>query len=113
VTERVDGLELTLALTLDVVDAIADLVERRLRERDGGLASAEATDGPRWLYGAEKAAEYLDLPLGTAQKWTAANLLPHRKVGGRNLYRTDELDEALEAFYEGPARGLPWLGRVS
>jgi excisionase family DNA binding protein len=110
---RLDGVQLALSVPADVVEAIAELVERRLRERGGAAVAAEGSDGPRWLYGAEKAAEYLDLPLGTAQKWTAANLLPHRKVGGRNLYRTDELDEALEAFYEGPARGLRRQGSVS
>ena len=99
---------LTVPIEIDL-EAVAERVAEILAER---TPAAMPEQGPRWLYGAEKASEYLGVPIGQVQKLTAANVMPHRKLGGRNLYRTDELDAWLDGYYGVPARGLPALRAV-
>lgn len=101
-----DGL--ALALPPELVDAIAERAAEIVLER---LREERQAGGPRWLYGAKAAADYLGWPLGRVQKATAANAIPcHRQVeAGRVSYRTDELDAWLEEQREGPA---PPIGRL-
>jgi excisionase family DNA binding protein len=84
---------LSIALPAEALEAIAVRAAELAAER---LAPAMEPHGPRYLHGAAKAAEYLDMPLGQVQKLTAAGAMPHRKIGQRCLYRTDELDEWLD-----------------
>jgi excisionase family DNA binding protein len=95
---------LSIALPPELVDAITEAVLERVRDE---LRSVQpATDRPRWLYGAKAAADYLSMPIGRVQKLTAAGRVPHHRPAGeqRVSYRTDELDEWMDNFYEGPAR---------
>ena len=101
------ALSIELPLPPELVEAIAERATELVLERLGTPAPVDA--GPRYLHGAAKVAEYLGMPLGQVQKLTAAGVIPHRKPGGRCLYRTDELDEWLDDYYVGPARGLPRL----
>jgi len=59
-----------------------------------------------WLCGAKAAAEYLGCGLDRVKRLTAARAIPHRKQDGRVFYRRDELDDWLDAHYEGPPRPL-------
>lgn len=63
-------------------------------------------DGSPWLYGAKAAATYLNLPVATIQKLTAADAIPcHRQTrGGRLSFRRDELDAWRAEQYDGPRR---------
>jgi hypothetical protein len=94
---------LSIAFPPELVDAIADVVLERMREE---LQAEQQSNGhgPRWLYGAQAAAGYLAMPVGRVQKLTAARTIPHHRLPGeqRVSYRTDELDEWLDEFYEGP-----------
>jgi hypothetical protein len=94
--------ELAFPIPEELVEAIAEraaeLVVERLRDQQA------AQDGPRWLYGAKAAAEYLGWPVGRVEKLTAATVLPCRRIGQRCSYRTDELAAFPEDHYEGPPR---------
>jgi hypothetical protein len=100
---------LSIALPPEALEAIAVRAAELAADR---LTAAAPSEGPRYLHGAAKAAEYLDMPLGQVQKLTAAGAMPHRKINQRCLYRTDELDEWLDDYYEGPPRELPRLRAV-
>jgi excisionase family DNA binding protein len=102
-------MELSIDVPAELVEAIAARAAELVLERIGAPTPVQ---GPRYLHGAAKAAEYLDVPLGQVQKLTAAGVIPHRKLSQRCLYRTDELDEWLDGYYEGPAVDLPRLRAV-
>jgi excisionase family DNA binding protein len=95
--------DLAIPVPEDVVEAIAErataLVLERLR------TEWPEPDRPRWLYGAQAAADYLQMPVGRIQKWTAAKRIPHHRLDGeqRVSYRTDEIDAWLDGYYGGPA----------
>jgi hypothetical protein len=84
-----------------LVDAIAQRAAELVLERQ--VANVAAA-GPRWLYGAQAAADYLGWPVGRVQKLTAKRQIPHHRLEDeqRVSYRTDELDAWLDQFYEGP-----------
>jgi excisionase family DNA binding protein len=103
--------EFALTVPPELFDAIVECAAELVLKRVGTLQPS-TEPGPRYLYGAKKAAGYLNLPLGQVQKLTGAGAMPHRKLGGRNLYRTDELDQWLDGFFEGPPRGVPALRTV-
>jgi len=91
------------------VDVPAELVEQIAQRADelvlAQLATLAQSNGPRWLYGAKAAADYLNVPLGKVQKLTAAGAIPHHRLEGQRVsYRTDELDEWADERYEGPPR---------
>jgi hypothetical protein len=92
---------LSIDVPAELVDAIAELVLERVRRE---LNVEQRSNGPRWLYGAKAAADYLSMPLGRVQKLTAAGKIPHHRLDGeqRVSYRTDELDACLDDHYEGP-----------
>src|SRR5438445_12700301 len=95
------------ALSIDVpaelVDAITELVLERVRQ-ELDVEQRSNGHGPRWLYGAQAAADYLNWRLGRVQKLTASKVIPHHRLDGeqRVSYRTDELAAWLDEFYEGP-----------
>jgi excisionase family DNA binding protein len=95
--------DVTLQLPAEIVDAIAELVFERVRQ-ELDVEQRSNGHGPRWLYGAKAAADYLSMPLGRVQKLTAAGKIPHHRLDGeqRVSYRTDELDACLDDHYEGP-----------
>jgi excisionase family DNA binding protein len=92
----------TIEIPAEVIEAIAQRAAELVLEQ---LATLSQSSGPRWLYGARAAADYLGLPLGKVQKLTAGGAIPHhRPEGQRVMYRTDELDAWLAESYEGPPR---------
>jgi excisionase family DNA binding protein len=92
---------LSIELPAELVEAIAQRAADLVLEQ---LAALSQPTGPRWLYGAQVAADYLGWPVGRVQKLTAAREIPHHRLEGeqRVTYRTDELDAWLGEHYEGP-----------
>jgi len=101
--------EFAIPLPPELVEAIAERAAELVLERMQARADGEA---PRWLYGAQAAADYLAQPVGRIQKLTAAKRIPHHRLEGeqRVSYRTDELDAWLDGYYEGPPPALGAVG---
>lgn len=72
-------LELTVALSAEAIDALADAVAARLHERLGDQRDA-ADD--RWLTTREAAA-YLGMTVAALHKLTAARQIPFEQTGPR------------------------------
>jgi hypothetical protein len=87
-TEDRDGRFLEVRVPEHLVEAIADAVAERL-----STLHASEPSSP-WLCGAKQVAEYLGWPIGRVHKY--ARQLPCRKVGGRLMYRRDELDAFID-----------------
>jgi len=60
-------------------------------------------DASPWLT-VREAADWLHWPRARVYKLTAAGAIPHRRHGGRILFRRDELCGWLDGFREGRAR---------
>ncbi len=104
---------LSISLPPELLEGIATRVaEIVLDQLDKQPRAKSICDGPRWIHGAQAASDHTSIPVGQVQKLSAAGAMPHRKIGGRNVYRTDELDDWLDDHYEGPARGVPRLRAV-
>ena len=83
-------LELTVALSADAIDALADAVAARLHEGRGDQRDA-ADD--RWLTTRE-AAGYLGMTVAALHKLTAARAIPFEQAGPgcRCYFRRADLD---------------------
>ena len=90
---------LQLELSGDFLEALAQRVAAIV------AAQLEAPSSPRWLT-ADRAAEYLSVPVKRIYNLTSRGEIPHRKQDGRLLFRRDELDAWLDQFYVGP----DWAG---
>jgi hypothetical protein len=93
-----EGPTVVMTMADAVIEAVADAVAARL-----SAAGANDQRSP-WLTGAHAAAEYLGWPKARIDKHIRQ--MPHRRHGGRLMFRRDELDTWLDDFYEGPARPL-------
>ena len=83
-------LELTVALSAEAIDALADAVAARLHDRLGDQRGA-ADD--RWLTSREAAA-YLGMTVAALHKLTAARAIPFEQAGPgcRCYFRRADLD---------------------
>jgi excisionase family DNA binding protein len=70
----------------ELIELVAERVVARLRQEQNG--------GSPWLT-VREAAEYVHLPVGRLYKLTAADAVPHRRVGARILLHRAELDSWL------------------
>lgn len=94
---------LSLSLSPDALDALADALADRLHERSG----AQSRTPSEWLTTAE-AVGYLRLPsLDSLHRLTASGAVPHCKVGGRCLFSRTQLDAWLHDHYAGPVQYSP------
>lgn len=86
---------LLAALSPDLVAAIEEIVDERIRERLDGIADANGPASP-WL-SLEEAARYLRVSPRTLERRIARGRVRSTCIGRRRLLRRDDLDELAEA----------------
>jgi hypothetical protein len=95
----VENVSVTVAVPEEAFDHLADKLAPRLERLLVGSAGHT-----QWLNSRE-AVVYLRLPsVDALHRLTTRDAIPHRKVNGRCLFKTAELDDWLDGHYRGPAR---------